>query len=43
MRRAIVIDSSGYGDALRPPLAEDRLQVDGDGALWLTLRRPWNV
>ena len=30
-------------DALRPPLAEDRLQVDGYGALWLTLRRPWNV
>jgi Putative transposase len=27
--------------ALRPPLAEDRLQVEGDGVEWLTLRHRW--
>lgn len=28
--------------ALRPPLAEDRLKVDGEGAVWLTLRHRWS-
>jgi Putative transposase len=28
--------------ALRPPLAEDRLHVDGAGAVWLTLRHRWS-
>jgi Putative transposase len=28
--------------ALRPPLAEDRLEVDGEGAVWLTLRHRWS-
>ena len=27
--------------ALRPPLAQDRLQVAGDGEIWLTLRHRW--
>jgi hypothetical protein len=28
--------------ALRSPWAEDRLQLDGEGAVWLTLRHAWN-
>ncbi len=27
--------------ALRPPLAQDRLHVDADGTIWLTLRHRW--
>ena len=27
--------------ALRPPLAQDRLQVTGEGEIWLTLRHRW--
>jgi hypothetical protein len=27
--------------ALRPPIAEDRLRIDCDGAVWLTLRHQW--
>ena len=28
-------------DALRPPLAQDRLHVIGEGEIWLTLRHRW--
>ena len=28
--------------ALRPPLAEDRLRVDSEGAVWLALRHCWS-
>ena len=27
--------------ALRPPIAEDRLCLDRDGNVWVTLRHPW--
>jgi hypothetical protein len=29
------------GESLRPPIAEDRLRLDSDGHVWLTLRHQW--